>query len=79
MEADFKFVFLSASHAGSTHYSILFQSTSLYNLIKSVLLPEWTFIVADDAYQNDLVVTKTNFGRGLPLYEDTFNYFLSSL
>lgn len=76
--ADYKFVFVSATHAGGTHDSTAFQASSLQTLVVSRDLPQWAVIVADDAYQNTLHVVTPYSGRSLPVDKDSFNFFHSS-
>ena len=76
--ADYKFVFVSASHAGSTHDSTAFQASGLFKLLSSERLPSWAYIVGDDAYvqRRDLITPFS--GRGLSLEQDSFNVYQSS-
>ena len=54
--SEYRFVFISATHAGGTHDSTAFQASKLHQLISSGKLPSWALILADDAYQNELNV-----------------------
>jgi DDE superfamily endonuclease len=80
--ADYRVYYVSCLHAGSTHDSTTFQSTSLCSLLlKSAEqggLPNWASIAADDAYGNRGRVLTPYSGRALTSRQDTFNYFLSS-
>lgn len=76
--ADYKFVFISATHAGGTHDSTAFQACALHDLIVSGELPEWGVVVADDAYRNTLNVVTPYSGRNLPTDKDAFNFYHSS-
>lgn len=51
VSVDYRFVFVTSTHAGGTHDSTAFQASSLHNLIRERRLQEWAIIVADDAYQ----------------------------
>lgn len=77
--ANYKFLFVSARHAGSTHDSTAFQSTKLAELLLSNTLPQWSAIAADDAYKNGSHILTPYSGRRLTLLQDSFNYYLSSL
>lgn len=76
--ANYKFLFISARHAGSTHDSTAFQATVLYELARSARLPRWARIAADDAYANSNYVLTPYGGHGLSLKQDSFNFYLSS-
>ena len=76
--ADYKFVFVSATHAGGTHDSTAYQASALHTLVNSGKLPRWAVIVADDAYQNTLNVVTPYSGRNLSNDRDGFNFFHSS-
>ena len=39
--ANYKFVFVSARHAGSTHDSTAFRATLLYSVVKNDKMPSW--------------------------------------
>lgn len=83
--ADYKNNYVAAKHAGSTHDSTAFQSTNLYTLLNkphaSGGLPDFASIAADDAYGNGSCYGRvlTPFSGRLEEYQDTFNYFWSSL
>lgn len=57
--ADYKFIFVSATHDGGTHESTAFKASSLNSLIVGCQLPAWTGIVSHDAYRNNLNVIIT--------------------
>lgn len=76
--ANYKFAFLFARHAGSTHDSTAFQATLLYEFIKSGRLLTWARIAEDDAYANSYHVMTPYGGYGLSQRWDAFNFYLSS-
>lgn len=45
--ADYRFCFLSAKFASSTHYSTAFKASIIYNLLRNEILPSWAYIFAE--------------------------------
>lgn len=78
VSADYRFTFVSATHAGGTHDSTAFQASSLHTMIVNKQLPRWAVVVADDAYQNNLNVVTPYSGRNLSRQKDSFNFYHSS-
>jgi len=76
--ADYKFLFVSARHAGGTHDSTAFQATQLHEFIERGVLPSWAKIAADDAYVNGDYTLTPYGGYGLSQEQDAFNLYLSS-
>lgn len=76
--ADYKFTFVSAKHAGSTHDSTAFQATKLYAHISRGRLPSWANIVCDDAYANEPHMLTPYSGKRLTTRQDSYNYYQSS-
>jgi DDE superfamily endonuclease len=84
--ADYYVLYLSAKHAGSTHYSTAFQSTALFKFLSLVseeigALPEFAGLSENDAYGTgscDCRIITPDSGR-LTQMEDKFNLFWSSL
>jgi DDE superfamily endonuclease len=84
--ADCSVLYLSAKHAGSTHDSTAFQSTSLFKFLSLVsveigALPDFAVLSADDAYGNGSCNCRiiTPYSGRLTQMEDTFNFFWSNL
>lgn len=79
---DYKILYLSAKHPGSTHDSTACASTALATLLECIGessdLPDWATVTADEAYANGGRLMTPFSGRGLPIWKDSFNYFLSS-
>ena len=78
MGADYKFMFVSARHAGGTHHSTTFQASVLYDALLQNLLPSWIRIAADDAYSNGGYILTPYSGPNLSQVKESFNFFLSS-
>jgi hypothetical protein len=82
VSADYRVLFVSAMHAGSTHDSTAYQSTSLHRLLQISEceggLSDWACVAADDAYGNRGRILTPYGGRGFTRTEDTFYFFLSS-
>jgi hypothetical protein len=85
VSASYKVTFVSAMHAGSTHDSTAFLSTSLHgHLLKKEEdggLPSWARVAADNAYGNGVAGGRvlTPYAGRLMKRQDSFNYYLSSL
>jgi hypothetical protein len=86
VSASYKIAFVSAMHAGSTHDSTTFLSTSLHaHLLKKDEeggLPSCTRVAADNAYGNGIAggrFVPTLYAGRLTQRQDSFNYYLSSL
>jgi hypothetical protein len=79
-DAEYQFTFASCRCAGSTHDSLAFSTSDLFEIVQDrtkFLRPYW--IAADDAYPaSDAVLTPWS-GRSLEVYKDSFNFHLSSL
>ena len=76
--ADYKFMFVSARHAGGTHDSTAFHASVLYDAFLQNLLPSWIRIAAADAYSNGGYILSPYSGPNLPQVKDSFNLYLSS-
>lgn len=76
--ADYKFTFVSATHAGSTHDSTAFQATTLHTLLRKHTLPSWAHLVCDDAYGLDDHLLTPYSGSALTTRQDSYNYYHSS-
>lgn len=75
--ANYKFVFLSASFAGSTHDSTAFQSSKLYSDVINGTLPQWAIIIGDEAYCNERNIVTPYGGRQISADESNFNHYIS--
>lgn len=78
VSADYKFSFVSANHAGSTHDSTEFQGTALNSTVVGCHLSAWACAVADDSYENEGNVLTPFSVRNLTKAEDGFNFYHSS-
>ena len=80
--ADYKVLFLSTKHAGFTHDSTAFSSTTLAQYLEKVEahggMPNWASVAADEAYPKKGRVITPFSGRALPVWKDSFNFYLSS-
>jgi DDE superfamily endonuclease len=82
---NYKIIFVSAKHAGSTHNSTAFISTPLHTLLDRSEadggLPDWASVAADNAYGNGSACGRvlTPFPGALSSRQEAFNYYLSSL
>jgi hypothetical protein len=77
-DAHHRFTFFSANAPGSTHDSVAFSFSDLFEILAKGL-PEGYFVAADNAYPLVGSLIKPFAGRKLGVYEDSFNYYLSSL
>ena len=75
--ADYKFLYVSARHAGGTHDSTSFQASVLYHALLQNILPSWIRIAAD-AYSNGGYILTPYSGPNLLQVKDSFNFYLSS-
>jgi hypothetical protein len=82
---NYKIIYVSAKHAGSTHDSTAFMSTPLHTLFdrseEDDGLPDWASVAADNAYVNGSACGRvlTPFPGALSSRQEAFNYYLSSL
>lgn len=76
--ANYKFLFVSARHAGGIHDSTAFQASVLFEALRLKKLPSWARIAADDAYKNGGYILTPYGGPNLSNIKDSFNYYLSS-
>lgn len=77
VSADYKFLFVSAKHAGSTHDATAIAGTKLYDVLSKSLLPPWAHVVGDDAYSNTGHLLTPYSGTVTP-EQDSFNFYHSS-
>lgn len=77
MHAIYKYLVVSARHAGSTHESTDLQSSKIYELLMCNKLPDWTTVAADDAYRNSGHALTLHGGTRLTQVQDPFIYYLS--
>lgn len=78
VSADYKFVFVSARHAGSTHDSTAFHATQLHTVIMNGKMPCWARIAADDAYVNGNHILTPYSAHNLSQKQKSFKFYLSS-
>lgn len=76
--AEYKFSFVSATHAGSTQESTAFQATKLYTHIMDGKLPSWAQLVCDDAYGHGTHMLTPFSGKRLSTRQDAYNFHQSS-
>jgi hypothetical protein len=85
VSANYKIIYVSAKHAGSTHDSTAFMSTPLHTLLDRSEadggLPDWASVAADNAYGNGSACGRvlTLFPGALSNSQEAFNYYQSSL
>jgi DDE superfamily endonuclease len=83
--ANYKIIYVSAKHAGSTQDSTAFMSTPLHAVLDRSEadggLPYWAPVAADNAYGNGSACGRalTPFPSALSSRQEAFNYYLSSL
>ena len=72
-----KFTFASAKHTGSTNDCIAWDTTALCNALREGQLPPQYFLAGDEAFSCTDFMQSPWPGRGLGLYKDSYNYWLS--
>ena len=72
-----RFLSISMRACSSTHDSTAYIMSEISHLINDGKLPSWAYLVFDEAYINKLQELTPVKGRGLGIYEDSFNYYLS--
>jgi DDE superfamily endonuclease len=77
-DASYRFTFVSAISPGSTHDSVAFRMSSLYDLLTSAALAPGYWIAGDEAYVCAESVLTPYPGRKLSVGKDCFNYWQSS-
>jgi len=78
--ANYEFTFVSCRTVGSTHDSLAFASTDLFDIVndrEKFPYPFW--IAGDEAYAASGSLLTPWSGRNLETYKDSFNFHLSSL
>ena len=78
-EASTKFNMFSAQCPGATNDSLAFQLTNVYRSISLDLLSPAFYIIGDAAFSCKGQVLSPWPGQALPVYQDSFNYHLSSM
>lgn len=71
------FVMATCNHAGSTHDVIAWEESALYLAVCEGKLPNQFFFIGDDAFNCTNQMLTPWSGRGLGLWKDSFNYWLS--
>jgi hypothetical protein len=78
-DAQRRFLFFSASAPGSTHDSLAFSYSDLFEVLVLEKLPNNYFIAADDAYPLLTSLLKPFGKKNLSVWKDSFNYHLSNM
>jgi hypothetical protein len=77
-DASYRFSFISAIAPGSTHDSVAFRMSALYDILKAGSLDPGYWIAGDDAYVCAESLLTPHPGRNLSEPKDCFNYWQSS-
>ena len=72
-----KFLMATADHSGSTNDCIAWQTSALYAAMSEGRLDDKFFIIGDEAFSNTQQFLSPYPGRGLDVWKDSFNYWLS--
>ena len=73
-----KFISFCAGWTGSTHDSMAWSSSQLYEKLDAGLLPAEYFLIGDEAFSTTEYLLSPWPGRGLGRWKDSFNYHLSA-
>jgi len=77
-DSHYRFTWGSIKCPGSAHDSFAYGMTDLADALTSGQLPEGFWIAGDDAYPCSNSLLTPWSGRGISVYKDAFNFFLSS-
>lgn len=72
-----RFYAATADHSGSTNDCIAWENSALCNAIHEGKLPEQYFIIGDEAFSCTSQVLSPWPGRGIGIWKDSFNFWLS--
>jgi hypothetical protein len=73
-----RFICASCIHSGSTNDIVAWQDTLLFQMLEvDKELPEKYFFIGDEAFNTTQQFLSPWPGRGLDIYKDSFNYWLS--
>jgi DDE superfamily endonuclease len=77
-DASYRFSFISAIAPGSTHDSVAFRMSALYDILKAGALAPGYWVAGNDAYVCAESLLTPHPGRNLSEARDCFNYWQSS-
>lgn len=72
-----RFIFATADHSGTTNDIVAWETNSLYFALKEKRLHELFFIIGDEAFSCTNQLLSPYSGRGIGVWKDSFNYWLS--